>query len=52
MTCSFRYDAIAHGPESTFTGRPIMEVMKLAGRLGAAPCSRCVPLGSTNTTLQ
>ena len=52
MTCSFRYAAIAHGPESTFTGRPIIEVMKLAGRLGAAPCSRCVPLGSTNTTLQ
>jgi hypothetical protein len=29
-----------------------MEVTKLSGRLGAAPCSRRVPLGSTNTTLQ
>ena len=28
-----------------------MEVMKLAGRLGAAPCSRRVPVGSTNTTI-
>ena len=26
MTCSFRYAAIAQGPESTFTGRPMIEV--------------------------
>src|SRR5579862_3638198 len=52
MTCSLRYAAIAHGPDSAFTGRPIMEVMKLAGRLGAAPCSRRVPAVSTNTMLQ
>ena len=52
MTCSFRYAAIAHGPESAFTGRPIMEVTKLTGRLGAAPSSRRAQLGSTNTTLQ
>jgi hypothetical protein len=52
MTCPFRYAAIAEGPESTLTGRPRMESMKPRGRLGAAPCSRRVPLGSTNTTLQ
>src|SRR6266436_319716 len=52
MTCSFRYAAIAHGPESAFSGLPTMEVTKLSGRLGAAPCSRHVPLGSINTTLQ
>ena len=34
MTGSFRYAAIADGPASTFTGRPMMESMKLAGRLG------------------
>jgi hypothetical protein len=31
MTCLFRYAAIAHGPESMFSGRPIMELMKLDG---------------------
>src|SRR5260370_20605568 len=52
MTCSFRYAAIAHGPESAFSGLPTMEVTKLSGRLGAAPCSRHVQLVSTSTTLQ
>src|ERR1700734_3274616 len=52
ITCLFRCTAMAQGPDSTLMGRPTMEVMKLVGRLGAAPFSRRLPLGSTNTTLQ
>src|SRR3984957_21069502 len=52
MICSFKKAAIAQGPESALRARPMIELMKLCGRLGAAPCARCAPLGSITTTLQ